>query len=139
MEKVVFNTNGGGYWSEVAKSVTITDMQIGYVDDELTSKGDATFGELRIYFDTKTWDVYKDGLIYTDRQFEREMREFLTAQGLVGSDVSYSEQGMQGDDFVSCDVGEKFLKSWAKKFNINWAQVIQRQNDEFNARWGVNI
>ena len=110
MQTVTFNTNGKGYWSRTVKAVRIVDMKLGYVNDE----GD--FGELCVYFDTETWDVYKDGLIYTDRKFEREMREFLTAHGLAGADVSYSEQGMQGVNYVSCDVGEKFLKSWAAKF-----------------------
>lgn len=111
MQTVILNTDGKrGLWSNVARAVRIVDMQLGYVSDE----GD--FGELCVYFDTKTWDVKKDGLIYTDRLFERELQELLTAHGLAGKDVGYSEQGMQGDNYVSCDVGEKFLKSWAAKF-----------------------
>jgi hypothetical protein len=55
-------------------------------------------------------------LIYTDRQFQNELRVFLNQHGLVGADVDYSEQGMQGDDYVSLDVGRKFLKSWEAKF-----------------------
>jgi hypothetical protein len=64
---------------------------------------------LRVHFDTASWDTYTDGLIYTDKQFMTELRELLTAQGFDASDVSYSEQGMQGDDYVSCDVGECFI------------------------------
>jgi hypothetical protein len=33
---------------------------------------------------------------------------------VAGDDVDYSEQGMQGDNYVSFDVGAKFLKSWKK-------------------------
>ena len=111
MSEVILHTDGlRGLWSNVAKAVRITDMQLGYIDDE----GD--FGELRVYFDTKTWDISKDGLIYTDRLFERELQEILDAHGLVGKDVSYSEQGMQGRNYVSCDVGLRFLNSWFKKF-----------------------
>jgi hypothetical protein len=36
----------------------------------------------------------------------------LTKLGLAGTDVGYSEQGMQGDDYVSCDVGAEFIASW---------------------------
>ena len=104
MTDVILNTGGGGYWSNTQRAVRITDMKLGYLSDE----GD--FGELRVYFDTKTWDVNEQGLIYTDRKFERELREFLDTQGLVGKDVSYSEQGMQGVDYVSMDVSENFLR-----------------------------
>jgi hypothetical protein len=130
MQTITLNTGGGGYWSNTAQAVTIVDMQLGYISDELD------FGELRVYFDTETWDVNKQGLIYTDRQFERELREFLTAHGLVGKDVSYSEQGMQGDDYVSCDVGKRFLDSWTAKFGTNLARMLQQQEEEFAARWG---
>ncbi len=112
MQDVIFTTAGDGYWSNVSKTVRITDMRLGYVNDE------EDFAELCVYFDTATWDVDKDGLIYTDGDFLFEMRLFLEQQGLVGSDVDYSEQGMQGDDYVSCDVGKAFLDSWKRKFNL---------------------
>jgi len=131
MQTVTFNTNGNGYWSNTAKAVGIVDMRLGYVDEELD------FGELCVYFNTKDWDVNQLGLIYTDKQFMRELQAFLDAQGLVGTDVSYSEQGMQGDDYVSCDVGVKFLQSWAKKFGVDLADIVRKQDEAFAARWGV--
>jgi hypothetical protein len=110
MQAVIFNTNGNGYWSNTAKAVEIVDMCVTYINDE------RDFGELRVYFNTDTWDVNKLGLIYTDKQFMRELNEFLVAQGLA--EVSYSEQGMQGDNYVSCDiVSAKFLQLWEAKFN----------------------
>lgn len=112
MTDVIFNTAGDGYWSNVSKSVRITDMQLGYVSDE----GD--FGELRVYFDTATWDVNTDGLIYTDSQFKQDLMAFVKEHGLV-VDLCYSEQGMQGDDYVSMDVGQEFLASWAQKFGVD--------------------
>ena len=96
MDKIVFNTKGDGYWSTVAKAVEIVDMKLGYVDS------DGDFGELCVYFNTDTWDVNKDGLIYTDGQFKRDLVHFLAQQGLA-LDVDYSEQGMQGDNYVSFD------------------------------------
>ena len=106
MSEVILHTGGGGYWSNTQRAVRIVNMDLGYISDELD------FGELRVYFDTSTWDVEQDGLIYTDRQFERELREFLNTQGLVGKDVSYSEQGMQGDDYVSFDAEKDFVEKW---------------------------
>jgi hypothetical protein len=110
--QTVFNTAGDGYWSNVAKPVLITDMQLGYVSDE------QDFGELRVYFDTSTWNVNEDGLIYTDSQFKLDLIEFVKQQGLV-VDLCYSEQGMQGDNYVSLDVGKEFLDSWARKFGVD--------------------
>jgi len=101
----VLSTDGCGYWSDVAKDVKIIGYSVPYINDE------KDFGELRVYFDVAYWDVSTDGLIYTDRQFERQLVELLTRMGYAGSDISYSEQGMQGDNYVSCDIGEAFIQS----------------------------
>ena len=100
-----FNTNGKGYWSTERKAVKTTQIALPYVNDE------QDFGELRVYFD-KSWDVYTDGLIYTDPLFLKELRAKLTEIGFVGNDVEYSEQGMQGNNYVSFDVGQAFISSW---------------------------
>lgn len=110
LAKVIFNTDGKGYWSNVAKAVEVVDMQVSYCNE------DKDFGELRVYFNTATWDTDKDGLIYTDNLFASNLREFCNVQGLDGNDVDYSEQGMQGDDYVSLDVGANFIASWEAKF-----------------------
>jgi len=108
MQEVIFNTAGDGYWSNTAKAVEIVDMRMGYVADE------KDFGELCVYFNTADWDVNVDGLIYTDSEFLHELNAFLVEQGLCA--VDYSEQGMQGDDYVSLDVGDEFLQLWEAKF-----------------------
>ena len=113
MQTVTFNTNGKGYWSRAVKAVRVVDMQVAYINDE------RDFGELRVYFNTEDWDVNTDGLIYTDKQFRNELQAFLNAQGLPGKDISYSEQGMQGDNYVSMDiVSAKFLSAWEAKFGV---------------------
>lgn len=107
----VLHTCGDGLWSKAKKHIAITKLAVPYIDD------DEDFGELRVYFSTRTWDVDTDGLIYTDSLFVDELRAFLGNIGLDGSDADYSEQGMQGDDYVSLDVGGAFLKSWLDKIN----------------------
>ena len=104
--QATFNTAGDGYWSDVAKAVQTTRIALPYVNEE------QDFGELRVYFSTKQWNVDEDGLIYTDSQFLKELRAKLNEIGMAGADVEYSEQGMQGDDYVSLDVGEEFIRSW---------------------------
>ena len=100
-------TAGNGYWSSKRKSVTINRVAIAYVDD------DGSYGELRAYFDPAEWNVDNDGLIYSDMGWKHS---FLTCMenhfGFSPDailDISYSEQGMQGDNYVSMDVGRQFI------------------------------
>lgn len=102
----VLHTCGDGYWSTAAKAVTVTALQLAYTNDELD------FGELRVQFARGDWDVNKLGLIYTDTQFLDELCALLTSMGFDASDVDYSEQGMQGDNYVSLDVGERFINTF---------------------------
>ncbi len=107
-----FRTAGSGYWSDVEKNVVVIgiDLDISWFDDN----PDEEWGELRVYFDPVSWDVEEDGLIYTDPLFETELQRALDNVGLPGNDVGYSEQGMQGADYVSCDVGNSFVKAWKR-------------------------
>ena len=124
MSEVILHTDGKrGLWSNVAKAVRITDIQLG-MGTQWEDEDDIN-GELRVYFDTKDWDTAEDGLIYTDTLFIKELEEFLTAQGLPGKDVCYSEQGMQGDDYVSLDAGTEFYKAWMAKFNIAEEDLVE--------------
>ena len=99
-------TNGRGYWSNKAKAVDVTKLDLQYISNE------RDFGELCVYFTKASWDVNVDGLIYTDKQFRTELRAYLQTLGFTeaeANDVNYSEQGMQTDKYVSCDVGPKFI------------------------------
>jgi hypothetical protein len=97
------DTTGDGLWSTKKQSVDC----IGY---EVYGKQGDSFGELRVYFDTRTWNVENDGLIYTDSGFLAGVRDAF----VHGDDIDYSEQGMQGDDFVSFDVGAEFLMNYGE-------------------------
>ncbi len=98
-------TGGDGLWSRAKRLVPVTHL-------ELSASDEGDYGELRVYFDVRNWNVNKLGLIYTDRAFMTSLQRRLTKLGLTGADVGYSEQGMQGDDYVSCDVGAEFIASW---------------------------
>lgn len=105
---VAVNTDGTSWFSdnEEGKTVQLTKIDVPYIDLE------NNHGELRVYFDTKTWRVNEDGLIYSDSLFKKELRTALNAAGFDASDVHYSEAGMQGDDYVSFDISTKFITSW---------------------------
>jgi len=88
-------------------------LEVPYIDE------DSRFAELRVYFDTNTWDVEQQGLIYTDEFFLTGLRNRLVMElGFsrgAADDVDYSEQGMQGDTFVSLDAGKTFIAEWLPK------------------------
>ena len=114
----ILNTDGRGLWSTKSKSVTITNLSlsISTIEDDDNRK---LFGELCVYFNQASWDTDKDGLIYTDKLFVEELHIFLKSQGFSEKaieDVYYSEQGMQGDDYVSLDADHLFCKEWLAKF-----------------------
>jgi hypothetical protein len=100
------HTNGRGYWSRKATAVTVEALDLQYISN------DKDFGELCIHFNTNDWDTATDGLIYTDKLFMQELRAYLQTVGFTqaeANDVNYSEQGMQSDNYVSCDVGLEFI------------------------------
>jgi hypothetical protein len=119
-QKVNFRTQtrGNGYWSTVDKFVTINRIQLSYVDE------DRNFGELRAYFDPKEWNVDNDGLIYSDMGWKSSFLKCLRTIGFSTDavlHVSFSEQGMQGRDYVSMDVFEDFIQECDAlyRFTIN--------------------
>ena len=100
------HTNGNGYWSSKATAVDIESLRLQYCNYE------RDFGELCVHFTSASWDTATDGLIYTDKLFMTELRAYLQTLGFTAeeaNDVSYSEQGMQSDNYVSCDVGLDFI------------------------------
>lgn len=104
----IISTDGQGLWSRQVKYVKCRELVVIPCGD--------TFGELRVYFDPKTWDIMQHGLIYTDPSFLRDLKGLLYDMGL-NTNVCYSEQGMQGNNYVSLDVSKDFLDSWRAYVN----------------------
>lgn len=109
---VQLNTVGDGYWSSHKTAVAITHMNLAYINDEWD------FGELRVYFTRHSWNCTRHGLIYTDSQWLTELKQLLNSLGYDGDAISYSEQGMQGTDYVSLDVWDNFIKTWDEKHQV---------------------
>jgi len=101
---VTLHTNGKGFWSREAREVRVTRISCR----NEYYQPDIKCAELRVYFTKGTWDIAKHGLIYSDPRFLRELRAALKAAGLKGH-VDYTEQGMQGRDYVSFDVSLRFV------------------------------
>lgn len=102
---LTLHTNGHGLWSNKATGVGIVEIELFWYNEGIP--------ELRVYFDTDSWDVKQDGLIYTDPLFETELQEFLHDCGFEDvKSVNGSEQGMRGRDYVSLDTSDAFAESY---------------------------
>lgn len=103
-------TNGDGLWSDVAKNVKVT-----HFDAYPTIPGEMDCGEVRAYFTKRSWDISRDGLIYTDSLWLKEFKQLLKKQGFSSESLkhlNYSEQGMQGKEYVSLDCDGIFLEEY---------------------------
>jgi len=102
----VLHTDGKGLYTSEKRAVRVTSVELSHVDTS------SEYGELRVYFDEDTWDVEASGLIYTDSGFVKGVNNLLSDLGIVG-EASYSEQGMQGYDYVSFDVDGDVINTFA--------------------------
>jgi hypothetical protein len=127
MQNVIatLHTEGTGYWSDVKRAVDINNITISGLGS------DGSFGELCVYFTADTWDVNADGLIYTDNRFIDELRVLLQNCGFTAEEaacVDYSEQGMQGDDYVSCDIYDSAITAYKRLFPEEYAAAYEDSN-----------
>ena len=105
----VTKTDGRGYWSETVKTVKIYRIILVVYDDD---DGGGSFGELRAYFTPQEWSVDNDGLIYSDQSWMKSFKRCMTTLGFSKAaldTIHYSEQGMQGETYVSMDVTDPFI------------------------------
>ena len=109
----VYNTAGDGLWSNVAKAVSVTEIGM-YIS---TTGEEYSDGDFYVLYDEDTWDIDKDGLIYTDSEFlyktQCAVYTALVKMGIAdnvaretAATVNYSEQGMQDYGRVSFDAYE---------------------------------
>lgn len=107
-------TAGNGLWSSKYGKVKLRNAKARFTFGWMPKP----YGELKVYFYKSTWNPDKHGLIYTDGLWLMEFRKLLAKKGFTKkacNDVDYSEQGMQGDNYVSLDIGYHFYKEWAAK------------------------
>lgn len=127
--KATASTAGNGLWSYESRKITHSRAELclwgDQIYDYINRNQQIKFAELRVYFPKKNWDVKKHGLIYTDRQWIKEFKKSLVKVGFSQKSVSpiyYTEQGMQGDNYVSIYVTSAFIK---QIFKLN-AQDFQK-------------
>lgn len=111
LERLKFEsyTDGKGLWSREARLVKVTGVSIRCSGEYVYM--DASFTK-------SSWNVDKYGLIYTDPGWLTCFRSALVEMGFsvkASRDVDYTEQGMQGQDYVSLEAGKPFTNELFSK------------------------
>jgi hypothetical protein len=104
----LISTSGTGLWTTRVADVHVRQLQL------VTRPGEVSFGELCVVFNARTWNTKKHGLIYTDPNFLRVLKQLLRIKGFDVRGLDYSEAGMQGSNYVSFDVNARFIASWQR-------------------------
>jgi hypothetical protein len=115
---LVCHTGGDGMWSNSKRKIVHKRLEL-IVSDSLN----LTNSSLRVYFLKKCWNTENHGLIYTDKLWMKEFLSQLETIGFVFEEkvrlfphssqfIDYSEQGLQGDNYVDLDIGDLFVNQY---------------------------
>lgn len=115
------NTNGKGKWTTETRAVDIVKLTIGHSSHAFFPE-DPFKGELRAHFEPHgfthgSWNVEGHGLIFGDRLWLKEFKAGMRIAGFsikAAQNIKYGELELQGDDYVSLDVGPAFYASWQR-------------------------
>jgi hypothetical protein len=132
----VCKTHGNGYWSneELKTTVKKINFEVAYFSE------DSVTLYVEVFFSQREWNIETDGLIYTDtnwiKDFSKNFVKLPEVKNLVKmKDIDYTEQGMQGDNYVSLSFsikGEKNMKEFFKRIGseLNTKVIYQVAGDE---------
>lgn len=117
------STAGTGLWSMEKRKeqdgpiITKLVLELSTYDkmmkDDFYSNKKQIWTHLKVYF--TNWSVREEGLIYTDPGFIRSFRKILMTMGFSQRalrGIDYTEQGMQGRNYVSMQVNTTFVEEW---------------------------
>ena len=133
---IICNTDGTGYWSDKTRAVPVSKvvLSIHRAEVDLYRHRPTLLISVDAYFTKKSWDIDKHGLIYTDRQWLYDFKRRMKAINplLFGSGIDYTEQGMQGENYVSLEMYltsfreiDQFDNGLGKIKNLKWLKGEQ--------------
>lgn len=123
-------TKTQGYWTKYpaliadkVSSLTVTPTFFLWGTPE--DRDPLIFCEAHLYFDPKVWDTDRYGLVYTDGAFEEAAQAWLDTLHLSHtpalSSISYTEAGMQGDDYVGMEFASIESHRWTDAWGSHHA------------------
>lgn len=99
------STGATGPYCKSAKRIRIIGMDLVYTNHN------RDYGEVRLYFDSREWNVDVDGYIYGDAVFLRRLKRTLNEKR-YSIDIGYSRRGIsaQGRDYVTMECFQPFIR-----------------------------
>lgn len=112
--EILKGKKAGGSGKSISLDGVTLNSKVGpvVVDSAYVESTDPSYGELRVEYSATT---PFGGDYYGDKMLLKNLRAELLKQGMsraAVSEVDFSESGMQGDGYISLDVGEAFLGEW---------------------------
>jgi len=108
---LVCHTDGMGLWSKAERAVSTSRIKLKIWKIYEYS---GLYVTLDVYFPRKSWNTEKHGLIYTDDKWLAEFRKQFAVEfpklAWLAKNIDYTEQGMQGDSYVSLEFCLKTMK-----------------------------
>jgi hypothetical protein len=116
---VTLSAFGGkqGHWANYPeiKKAGITSLTVTPILQARWISSDLVAVDLDMHFDEKAFPENKFGMVYGDGQFETSVESFMARvfpEDEFGS-PGYTEQGMQGEAYVSMEYGSGFYEAFA--------------------------
>jgi len=101
--KAAAATYGNGLWSDRQKTIKHNRADINFFNDNSLVKEFESgkfkalnFAELRVYFTKKDWDTNQHGIIYTDKNWIKDIKSHFKHLGYSAKsikEIEYSEAG----------------------------------------------
>lgn len=104
-------------------SMTVDPVLRGYVLDKTHP-----YLDIHCHFDPETFPSEKYGIVYGDGLFEIEIRKHILAALGLSPDLeglSYTEAGMQGEDYISMESSAAFAMHLAALSNHAWLDLTR--------------
>lgn len=137
---IIASTDGSSIWSGCKKTTKIKRIAFTSCSYEPDSRYCKPYlhVEARFYFTKKDWNIWNDGLIYTDykwiNQVRKKFNELDCVKGLTSkSSLQYTEQGMQGDNYVSTAFtiySTKKIDEFCKRNNIKKSDLYYKEEND---------
>jgi hypothetical protein len=113
--KFRIRTDGKGLYTPVVKNLDMIGWSFSIWEDDGRNSG------LFLYFNIDNWDIYKEGIIYTDKTALQMARQFFMDRFKLKKEhvesIIWSESGMQGEDFLHFDISVNFTTEILKRRN----------------------
>ncbi len=110
-------TREDGLWTDYEKvqSPTTYNVEVWWNAGPALFEHQLEMTRIDVHVKSPRYDAAQTGLIYTDSAFAKNLGRLAESKGFGGR-LRYTEQGMQGGDWVSLEADESFNRELQKRF-----------------------